>query len=81
VIRLKNTEREILILSKAGMWSIRTGLRWGDCMKLTWGVIQYSKGSGYFVRFQQNKTIAYETLPIKEEAYKVLGEPSNTIIL
>ncbi len=79
VIRLKNTECENPILYKAGMWSIRTGMRWGDCMKLTWGDIQYSKDSGYFVRFQQNKTRAYETLPITEEAYQVLGEPSTDL--
>lgn len=76
VIKLKNTPCENPILYKAGMWSIRTGMRWGDCMSLAWGDIQHSNDSGYFIRFQQNKTKAHEVLPITEEAYQVLGKPS-----
>ena len=51
-------------------------MRWGDCLKLRWIDLQYSEDQGYFIRFNQNKTKSYETLPITEEAVKELGNPA-----
>jgi integrase len=72
VKKLKSVRCDNPVLEKAAFWSIRTGMRWGDCLKLKWIDIQYSEDQGYFVRFNQNKTKSYETLPVTEEAVKEL---------
>ena len=77
VKRLKTTHCDNPVLERAAFWSIRTGMRWGDCLKLRWEDIQHSETDGYFIRFRQNKTKSFETLPITEEAVKELGEPSK----
>ena len=79
VKKLKTVRCDNPVLEKAAFWSIRTGMRWGDCLKLKWIDIQYSKDQGYFVRFNQNKTKSYETLPITEEAVKELGKHTGDL--
>lgn len=73
---LKETPLDNPVLFKAAMFSIRTGLRWSDIVKLRWMEIQYTEDNGYFIRFTQRKTKTQETLPITEEAYLELGEPT-----
>ncbi len=62
-------------LKKAYLFGALTGLRWSDIQNLKWGDIEHSQELGYFIRFRQQKTKGAETLPISEEAYKLLGEP------
>jgi integrase len=61
-------------LKKAALFSALTGLRFSDIEKLVWGELEYIEGSGYFIRFKQQKTKGFERMPISEQAYKLLGE-------
>lgn len=67
-------ECELPILKDAFIFSALTGLRWSDIEKLVWSEIQHSEQSGYYIRFRQKKTKGSETLPISEQAFKLLGE-------
>jgi integrase len=60
-------------LKNAALFSALTGLRFSDIEKLIWGEIEHINGNGYFIRFTQQKTQGVETLPISEQAYKLLG--------
>lgn len=75
--RLKQVKCDNPVLEKAAFWSIRTGMRWGDCLKLRWIDIQCSENGGFFIRFNQNKTKSFETLPVTKEAVSELGEPAD----
>lgn len=68
---------EIEILKKAFLFSALTGLRWSDINKLTWAELQHSKEIGNYIRFTQKKTKGTETLPIGEDALKLLSEKGN----
>lgn len=72
-----NTECEIPRLKDAFLFSALTGLRWSDIHKLTWQEIQRSSEMGYYIRYTQQKTTSVETLPISEQAYKLLGKKGN----
>jgi integrase len=65
---------EIPELKQAALFSALTGLRWSDIDKLTWSEVQHSEAGGYFLRFTQRKTKGAETLPISEQAFRLLGE-------
>ncbi len=67
-------ECEIPQLKTAFIFSCLTGLRWSDIQKLLWSEIQHSNEMGYYIRFRQKKTKGAETLPISEQAVKLLGE-------
>ena len=69
-----NEECEIPGLKNAFIFSALTGLRWSDIEKLIWSEVQYSKQSGYYIRFRQQKTKGAETLPISEQAAQLLGD-------
>lgn len=71
-------ECEIPMLKKAFIFGCLTGLRFSDLEKLKWTDIQQSKTLGYFIRFQQKKTKAYETLPISDETYNYLEKENAT---
>ncbi len=71
---LAKTDCDIPELKRAALFSALTGLRWSDINKLVWSEIQHSEAGGYFMRFTQKKTKGAETLPISEQAYKLLGE-------
>jgi integrase len=60
-------------LKNAALFSALTGLRFSDIEKLVWAEIEYINGNGHFIRFTQQKTQGVETLPISEQAYKLLG--------
>ncbi|WP_421753577.1 tyrosine-type recombinase/integrase [Croceimicrobium sp.] len=76
LIRLANSETRSDAMKRSCLFSALTGMRMGDIMSLTWEKIQYSDATGYFVRFNMNKTKAEETLPLSEEAILLLGEPT-----
>lgn len=67
-------ECEIPILKTAFIFSALTGLRWSDINKLLWSEVQQAKELGNYLRFRQKKTQGAETLPISEQAFKLLGE-------
>lgn len=65
-------ECDLPILKTAFIFSALTGLRWSDIEKLVWSEVQHS-ADNYYIRFRQKKTKGAETLPISEQAYKLLG--------
>lgn len=67
-------ECEFPLLKNAFIFSALSGLRWSDIEKLVWSEIHHSEQSGYYIRFRQKKTKGAETLPISEQAFKILGE-------
>jgi integrase len=69
---LVDTDCPMPILKSAALFSALTGLRFSDIQKMTWGEVQHTE-SGYFLRFQQQKTGGFETLPIAEQAFDLLG--------
>jgi len=73
-----NTRSDAPVYKNAFIFSCLTGLRYSDIKKLTWQEIQHSKESGYYIRFKQKKTKSFETLPISDEARKMLGEERTT---
>lgn len=78
------TPCENKILKDAFLFSCLTGLRWSDINKLLWSEICYSNELNFYIRFKQKKTGSAETLPISEQAYKLLGEkgkPSERVFV
>lgn len=61
-------------LKRAALFSALTGLRFSDIQKLTWEEVEYIKGRGYVIHFEQKKTGGVEDLPISEQAYSMMGE-------
>lgn len=92
-IKITETQREFLTLDelqklavtpfqyedlrRASLFSVLTGLRYSDIEKLIWSEIQQSKEQGFYIRFRQKKTKDTETLPISDDAFELLGEPSE----
>ena len=62
------------LLKRAALFSALTGLRWSDIEKLKWGEVEFVKGRGYFLNFDQEKTEGVEVHPISEQAFQILGE-------
>ncbi len=75
--KLAKTECQNPLMKRAALFSALTGLRFSDIQKLVWKEIEFIKGSGYFIRFKQQKTKGIEMLPISEQAYSLLGEPGK----
>ncbi len=71
---LANTPCEIEILKQAFLFSALTGLRFSDVKALRWENIKYSEADGWHLQFTQKKTKGAETLPVSEQAIKLLGE-------
>jgi integrase len=61
-------------LKEAFLFSIMTGLRWSDIIKMKWSEVRGSKSAGWYIQFQQQKTKEHEVLPITKEARHLLGE-------
>lgn len=57
------------LLKRAALFSALTGLRFSDIQKMNWGELEYIKGQGYFLNFNQKKTKGVEVLPISAQAY------------
>ena len=70
---LVKTDCEIPELKRAALFSTLTGLRWSDISKLIWSEVQHSDASGFYIHFTQKKTKGAETLPISEQAFRLLG--------
>lgn len=64
-------------LKEAFLFSIMTGLRWSDIMKMKWSEVRGSKAGGWYIQFQQQKTKDHEVLPITKEARDLLGEEKD----
>jgi integrase len=71
---LEMTDCEYPALKTAFLFSVATGMRWSDIVKLTWGNIRYSEKEGYFIRFRHQKTSTNNTLYIKDNAVELIGE-------
>jgi integrase len=71
-------ECEIPIMKTAFIFACLSGLRWSDINKLVWSEIQHSDETGWYIRFRQKKTKSTETLPISEQACKLLGKIGAT---
>lgn len=54
-----------------------TGLRHSDIKKLKWSEIHYSEPLGNYITFVQKKVTKHNLLPIKKEAFELLGERQN----
>jgi integrase len=65
------------LLKRAALFSTLTGLRFSDIKKLEWHELRHTEGQGYFIKFKQQKTKGAEELPISDQAYQLLGEPSE----
>ena len=74
---LVKTECENPMLKNAALFSALTGLRFSDIIKLKWDDVEYIRNSGYYIHFVQQKTKGVETMPISEQAYKLMGEPKG----
>ena len=71
---LAKTDCTSALLKRAALFSALTGFRFSDIEKLVWGEVEFIKDSGYFIRFQQQKTKGIENMPIAEQAFSLLGE-------
>ncbi|HEX5168652.1 MAG TPA: site-specific integrase [Cyclobacteriaceae bacterium] len=74
VQRISKTKCDVRKLKEAFLFSIMTGLRWSDIIKMTWSEVRGSNAEGWYIRFQQQKTRDYEVLPIKKQARELLGK-------
>ena len=72
--KLIETECRDPKLKRAFLFSVFTGMRFSDIMKLEWKDIQHSEEHGSFIRFQQQKTKNYETLPITTQTTNLLKQ-------
>lgn len=64
-------------LKEAFMFSILTGLRGSDIIKMTWSEVRGSNSEGWYIRFQQQKTKDFEVLPITQQARDLLGNAND----
>lgn len=62
------------LMKRAALFSILTGLRISDILKLEWSEVHYNNVNGYYIQFRQEKTEFEEVLPIAEQAFNLLGE-------
>jgi integrase len=77
LLKLVDTPFRYDDLRRAALFSALTGLRYSDISKLTWLNIRTSEELGHFIRFRQNKTKSFETLPISTDAFALLGTPGE----
>lgn len=64
-------------LKEAFLFSVMTGLRWSDIIKMKWSEVRGSKSAGWYIQFQQQKTKEHEVLPITKEARDLLGKEKD----
>ena len=74
VEKISKTKCDVKKLKEAFLFSIMTGLRWSDIIKMTWSEVRGSDSEGWYVRFQQQKTKDFEVLPMTKPARELLGE-------
>ena len=81
VNKLVETPCEDDVLKRASLFSILTGMRHCDIMRLTWSQLVNVDGS-WRVDFTQKKTSGVEYTPISDQAYTLCGErrlPKNLV--
>ena len=81
VNKLVETPCEDDVLKRASLFSILTGMRHCDIMRLTWSQLVNVDGS-WRVDFTQKKTSGVEYTPISDQAYALCGErrlPKNLV--
>jgi integrase len=59
------------LMKRAALFSALTGLRFADIQKMKWNEIEFIRGEGYFLNYNQKKTKGVEVLPISEQAYSI----------
>jgi len=74
---LVKTECENPQLKNAALFSALTGLRFSDIIRLKWKDVEYITNSGYYIHFIQQKTKGVETMPISDQAYRLMGAPKE----
>ena len=62
------------LTKRAFIFSALTGLRFSDVQGLKWKNIRHDIAHGYSLSYTQKKTKSTETLPICEQAIKLIGE-------
>ena len=65
------------LLKRMALFSALTGLRFSDIQKMTWSELEFVKGQGYILKFDQKKTKGVEDLPISEQAYSFTKGTEN----
>ena len=70
---LVRTDCEIPVLKNAALFSVLTGLRFGDIESLTWEKVRDTE-KGAALHFKQNKTGGMEYQPISAQARAFMGE-------
>jgi len=65
------------LLKRSALFSALTGLRFSDIQKMTWSEVEFIKGQGYFLNFNQKKTKGVEVLPISDQAYSFTNGTDN----
>lgn len=74
VSKLKNSDCIDYIQKQICFFMILSGQRVSDVENLKWKDIEYSKDTGYYIRFSHKKTKNQQTLMISDEAIELLGE-------
>ncbi|NOT73378.1 MAG: site-specific integrase [Cyclobacteriaceae bacterium] len=74
---ISKTSCRIRLLKEAFLFSVLTGLRWSDIMKLTWAEIRGNEVDGWFLQYKQQKTQTHEILPITKQARLLLGQKGD----
>jgi len=72
--KLFKTECDPPVLKQAFLFSVLTGLRWSDIIKLKWSELNHDESVGHYIRYQQKKTGKNESLPATETAIELLGK-------
>ena len=65
------------LLKRAALFSALTGLRHVDIRNIFWKELEFIKGQGYRINFNQSKTKAVEYYPISEQAYSFTEGTEN----
>jgi integrase len=77
VIKLANTPCDLPVVKNAALFCALTGLRYSDVAKLIWQEVYLDDDGGHSIRFIQKKTLGVQTLPISDDAVKLMGERRN----
>jgi len=75
--KLVKTPCNDILMKRAALFSALTGLRFSDIQKMVWSELEYIKGQGYRINYDQKKTDNVEYHDISEQAYSLLGEPGE----
>lgn len=70
------------ILKRVTLFSALTGLRFANIKELKWDNLEHIQDQGYILKFRSKKSARNETLPISDQAVRLLGktkEPEKNI--